>query len=46
MRHSTLAPHLKAHGLQGMVEAICAGDRRRLLRLTGAAGGQRRQLPR
>lgn len=44
--HSTLAPHLKAHGLQGMVEAICAGDRRRLLRLTGAAGGQRRQLPR
>lgn len=44
--HSSLAPHLKGHGLQGMVEAICAGDRRRLLRIALAAGGQRRQLPR
>jgi hypothetical protein len=44
--HSTLGPHLKAHGLQGMVDALAAGDRRRLLRLMQSAGGQRRQLPR
>ncbi|MEH7828018.1 hypothetical protein [Gemmobacter denitrificans] len=44
--HSTLAPHLKTHGLQGMVDALCRGDRRRLLAIAQAAGGQRRQLPR
>lgn len=43
--HSDLGPHLKTKGLQGMVDAICAGDRRRLIRLASAAGGQR-QLPR
>lgn len=43
--HSDLGPHLRAHGLQGMVDAICAGDRRRLIRLATAAGGAR-QLPR
>ncbi|WP_151717861.1 alpha/beta hydrolase [Gemmobacter serpentinus] len=44
--HSGLGPHLKQHGLQGMVDALAAGDRRRLLRIAQAAGGKRRQLPR
>jgi len=44
--HSGLAPALKAQGLQGMVDALCRGDRRRLLGIAKAAGGQRRQLPR
>lgn len=44
--HSGLAHALKAQGLQGMVEALCRGDRRRLLGIAQAAGGQRRQLPR
>lgn len=48
--HSALAPHLKARGgLQGLLDAAIAGDRRRLLRIATAAGGQRRdrlQLPR
>lgn len=44
--HASLAPHLKRHGLQGMVDALAEGDRRRLLRIATAAGGARRQLPR
>lgn len=44
--HSGLGAHLKAHGLQGMVDALATGDRRRLLRLMQAVGGLRRQLPR
>ena len=44
--HSGLAPALKARGLQGMVDALCRNDRRRLLGIAQAAGGQRRQLPR
>lgn len=44
--HSDLALALKGHGLQGMVDALCRGDRRRLLGIAQAAGGQRRQLPR
>lgn len=44
--HSGLARALKARGLQGMVDALCRGDRRRLLGIAQAAGGQRRQLPR
>lgn len=50
LTHSALAPHLKARGgLQGLLDAAIAGDRRRLLRIATAAGGQRRdrlQLPR
>jgi hypothetical protein len=44
--HGRLALHLKQTGLQGIVDALVAGDRRRLLRITAAAGGRRRQLPR
>lgn len=44
--HSDLAAHLKTHGLQGMVDALATGDRRRLLRIGQAAGATRRQLPR
>lgn len=44
--HAALGPHLKTHGLQGLVDALAAGDRRRLLRIASAAGGRRRQLPR
>lgn len=44
--HSGLARALKARGLQGMADALCRGDRRRLLGIAQAAGGQRRQLPR
>ena len=44
--HSTLAPALKARGLQGMVDALCTGNRRRLLAIAQAADGTRRQLPR
>ena len=41
--HSGLVPHLKARGgLSGMMEAALANDRRRLLRIAAAAGGQRR----
>jgi hypothetical protein len=41
--HSALAPHLKARGgLDGMIAAALAGDRRRLLRIAAAAGGRRR----
>ena len=44
--HSGLALHLKAvAGLQGMVDALCDGDRRRLLRIAGRAGAvQRRKM--
>lgn len=44
--HAALGPHLKTHGLQGLVDALATGDRRRLLRIASAAGGRRRQLPR
>lgn len=38
--HSGLVPHLKARGaLAGLLEAGLAGDRRRLLRIAGSAGG-------
>lgn len=50
LTHSALGPHLKARGgLQGLLDAALAGDRRRLLRIATAAGGQRHnqaQLPR
>ncbi|MEY4984587.1 MAG: hypothetical protein RIR62_2853, partial [Pseudomonadota bacterium] len=44
--HSDLAAHLKARGgLQGLVDAACTGDRRRLLRIAGRAGAvQRRKV--
>lgn len=44
--HSDLMGHLKANGgLAGLIEAALAGDRRRLLRISAAAGGvQRRRL--
>lgn len=44
--HSGLALHLKAQGgLQGMVDAACTGDRRRLLRIAARAGAvQRRKV--
>lgn len=43
--HSGLMPHLKAKGvLAGLIEAGMQGDRRRLLRITGAAGGVRRRF--
>lgn len=42
--HSDLVPHLKARGvLAGLVEAGLAGDRRRVLRIAGSAGGLRRR---
>ena len=42
--HSSLVAHLKARGcLAGLVEAALAGDRRRLLRIAGSAGGRRRR---
>lgn len=42
--HASLVPHLKAKaGLSGLMEAALTGDRRRLLRLAIAAGGQRRR---
>lgn len=42
--HSALALHLKAQGgLQGMVDALCAGDRRRLLRIASGAGAVQRR---
>ena len=42
--HSALALHLKARGgLQGMVDALCDGDRRRLLRIAGQAGAVQRR---
>lgn len=44
--HSDLGPHLKARGLAGMIDALAAGDRRRLLRIAQAAGATRRQEPR
>ncbi len=46
LNHSNLGPHLKQAGLQGLVDALVAGDRRRLIRIATAAGGRRRQLPR
>lgn len=46
LSHSELGPHLKQTGLQGLVDALVAGDRRRLIRIASAAGGRRRQLPR
>ena len=44
--HSDLAAHLKARGgLQGLVDAACTGDRRRLLRIAAQAGAvQRRKV--
>jgi hypothetical protein len=46
IRHSDLAPYLKARGgLQGLVDALCDGDRRRLLRIAAQAGAvQRRKV--
>ncbi|WP_339108012.1 hypothetical protein [Thioclava sp. GXIMD4216] len=42
--HASLVPHLKARGcLAGLVTALIAGDRRRLLRILQAAGGLRRK---
>ena len=42
--HSALAAHLKAKGgLQGLVDAACDGDRRRLLRIAAGAGGAQRK---
>lgn len=42
--HSSLAPHLKARGLlEGLIAAALVGDRRRLMRMLGSAGGKRRQ---
>ena len=47
LTHSELCPHLKTRGImQGLVDALAAGDRRRLIRLATGAGGRRRQLPR
>lgn len=47
LTHSALCPHLKARGiLQGLIDALATGDRRRLIRLATGAGGTRRQLPR
>lgn len=46
LTHGALGPHLKQAGHQGLVDALVAGDRRRLVRIATAAGGQRRQLPR
>lgn len=47
LTHSELNAHLKAQGLMaGMIEAALAQDRRRLLRMLIAAGGERRVLPR
>lgn len=44
--HSGLVPHLKARGvLAGLMAAALAGDRRRLLRIAGSAGGLRRRDP-
>lgn len=41
--HASLVPHLKRKGaLAGLLEAALAGDRRRLLRIASACGGQRR----
>lgn len=44
--HSGLAAHLKAQGgLQGLIDAACTGDRRRLLRIASQAGAvQRRKV--
>lgn len=42
--HSALALHLKARGgLQGMLDALCGGDRRRLLRIASGAGAVQRR---
>lgn len=42
--HSDLALHLKARGgLQGLVDALCDGDRRRLLRIAGEVGAVQRR---
>jgi hypothetical protein len=42
--HASLVPHLKNRGvLHGIAEAVLAGDRRRLLRITASAGGMLRQ---
>lgn len=45
--HSDLMGHLKAKGVSaGLLEAALAGDRRRLLRISGSAGGvQRKSVP-
>lgn len=45
--HSGLCRHLRARGLlAGLFDAALSGDRRRLLRLAIAAGGQRRKASR
>lgn len=42
--HAGLMGHLRAKGvLAGLIEAGLAGDRRRLLRISGSAGGARRR---
>lgn len=42
--HSDLAAFLKSQGgLQGMVDALCDGDRRRLLRIAAGAGAVQRR---
>ena len=43
LTHSALVPHLKSQGvLSGLLDAALANDRRRLLRIAGSAGGERR----
>lgn len=42
--HASLVPHLKSRGvLAGLLEAALDGDRRRLIRIAGSAGGVRRR---
>ena len=42
--HSALAAHLKSKGaLRGLIDAACAGDRRRLLRIVASTGGVQRR---
>lgn len=44
LTHSTLGPHLKAKGaLRGLIDAACAGDSRRLLRIVASTGGVQRR---
>lgn len=44
LTHSALAPHLKSKGaLRGLIDAACAGDRRRLLRIVASTGGVQRR---
>ncbi len=43
LTHSALGPHLKSKGaLRGLIDAACAMDRRRLLRIVASTGGVQR----